>query len=76
MYNDIIKRAIDNYRSKHPELINEIQRRSYDKYKTDEGYKKKNALKSQLYRDKLKQKKITDDILCKNNEIQITLKTI
>lgn len=60
MYNETIKRAIDNYRKKNSELINEIQRKSYQKHKKDEQYMIRNAKKSQIYRDKIKLKKIED----------------
>jgi Fe-S cluster biosynthesis and repair protein YggX len=58
MYNEVIKRAIDNYRKKNTELINEISNKSYyknyDKKKHTEAYMTMNRERSRLYREKQK----------------------
>lgn len=58
MYNEVIKRAMDTYRLKNPELINAIARKVYYKRRHTEAYMAMNRERVRNYRAKQKLSKL------------------
>jgi hypothetical protein len=55
-YNEVLKKAIYNYRNKNKDKYNEIQRNYYNKMKQDEEWKKKFNERCKIYNKKRREK--------------------